>query len=65
MHIGLYLIHRCILMQPITLSGAGMMQPHRVQISIMSSTNGQSTSYQRDDTSNVNRIAEFDDVEAT
>lgn len=61
----IYLVHRCILMQPITFSGSGMVQPHRVQISIMSNTNGQSTSYQRDDTSNVNCIAELDDVEAT
>lgn len=63
--IGLYLIHRRILMQPITLSGSGVVKPHRVQIPVVSGTNSQATGDQRDDTSNVDRIAEFDDVEAT
>lgn len=42
-----------------------MMKPHRVQIPIVSGTDSESTGDQRDDTSNVDRIAEFDNVEAT
>lgn len=49
-------------MQPVTLPSPGIMQPHRVQIPIVPSTNGQPTSDQRDDTPNVDRIPEFDDV---
>lgn len=42
-----------------------MMQPHRVEIPVVSGANGQSAGHQRDDTSNVDRITEFDDVETT
>lgn len=42
-----------------------MVQPHRVQIPVVSGTNSQSTSHQRNDTFNVDRVAKFDDIEAT
>lgn len=59
-----YLIHGGVLVQPVTLPRARVMQPHGVEVLVVSGTGRQSTGQERDDAPHVDRVAEFHDVEA-